>query len=249
MIKFIQSDSRAKALFLAGATAFALAACGGDKTSPASSNPDARSSYELPDDHAIGNVNAKATIVEHASVVCGACANWHNTVYPDLKKKYIDSGLVRFVFREFPTSPETLAQAGFLIANCAGEDRFFDNISLQFKRQPQIFDAARKGSVKDEYIAIAKAGGLSEADFEACLVNEEEIARYETIVKHGIDAGVTGTPTFFINGEKEDRTDSGMKVFTLESFDEILRPILGEDAPASEAPKDEQVPKDTEAAE
>lgn len=238
MTKLIQTDSVKAASWLRAAVlgtacAFALSACGDKGTASTVVGGSAdRSTYEFEDDHAIGNPNAKATIIEHASVVCGACANWHTAVYPDFKKKYIDSGLVRFVFREFPTSPENLAQAGFLIANCSGEDKFFENISLQFKRQQQIFAAAGKGTVKDEYVAIAKAGGLSEEEFEQCLQDPEEKARYEKVVQMGIDAGVTGTPSFFVNGEKT-------KMFLLEDFDAALRPILGEDATKSDA-KDEE---------
>ena len=247
MTNFIQTDSlRAfaaplnisawlRAAALSTVCAFALSACGDNSSTAAPVGGSAdRSSYEFADDHAIGNPSAKATIIEHASVVCGACANWHLTVYPDVKKKYIDTGLVRFVFREFPTSPENLAQAGFLVANCAGEDKFFENISLQFKRQPQIFAAVGKGggAVKDEYVAIAKAGGLSEADFEQCLQDPEELARYEKVVQMGIDAGVTGTPSFFVNGEKT-------KMFKLEDFDKALRPILGEEATKSDTPEQE----------
>ena len=233
-----------RAVLIGTACAFALSACGdtstGSKAASAATGNAERTSYEIEDDHAIGNANAVVTIVEHASVVCGACANWHMTVYPELKKKYVDSGLVRFVFREFPTSPENLAQAGFMIANCSGEDKFFENISLQFKRQRQIFAAAGAGGgkVKDEYIAIAKAGGLSEEEFEQCLANPEEKARYTMIVQNGIDAGVTGTPSFFINGEK-------MSLFTLESFDDALRPILGDAAPKAEKPASDDAKEET----
>jgi len=218
----------ARKLAIASTAAIMLAACGGNDTAtPTTGSSSAASEYEVAGDHAIGNVDAKAVVVEYASVVCAACANWHNTVYPEFKKKYIDSGKVRFIFREFPTAPENLAQAGFLLANCANEDKFFENISLQFKRQPQIFEAARNGKVLQEYHALAKAAGMSVPEFEACLANEEEIAKYKAVVQAGTDAGVTSTPTFFINGVKE-------KTFTLESFDEKLAPILGEPLPAKD---------------
>lgn len=202
-----------------GVAALMLAACGGDgKTTTASGGA---SEYEVAGDHAVGNADAKVTVVEYASVTCGHCATWHTTVYPEFKTKYVDTGKVRYIFREFPTPPENLATAGFMIANCADESKFFDNIMLQFRKQKQIFDAAGKGTVRDQYVSIAKSAGLSEADFEACLVNEEERAKYEAVVQGGIDAGVTSTPTFFINGVKE-------QVFTLESFEEKIAPILGE---------------------
>jgi len=217
----------ARRIAIVSTAAILLAACGDkDGATPTTSGLGA-SEYEVEGDHAIGNPDAKATIVEYASVVCGACANWHTSVYPDLKKKYIDSGKVRFIFREFPTAPENLAQAGFLLANCANEDKFFENISLQFKRQKQIFEAARNGKVLEEYHALAKAAGMSVPEFEACLSNEEEIAKYKAVVQGGIDAGVGSTPTFFINGVKE-------KTFTLEDFEEKLAPILGEPLPAKD---------------
>jgi len=186
MTYFFKTDSFFAPLrraLIGSACALALAGCGGEAKAPTAGEGSdaARTSYELADDHAIGNPAAKATIVEHASVVCGACANWHEAVYPDFKKKYIDSGLV----------------------------------------------------VKDEYIAIAKAGGLSEAEFEACLQDPDEIARYESIVQNGIDNGVTSTPTFFVNGTKT-------KMFVLEDFDAALRPILGDEATASDKAETEK---------
>ena len=133
----------------------------------------------------------------------------------------MDTGKVRYIFREFPTEPSSLAQAGFLIANCADESRFLDNISMQFQRQQSLMNAPDR---RQAYVDLAKASGLSEAEFEACLSNEEEIARYERVVKGGIEAGVASTPAFFINGEK-------VKVFTIESFDEEILPRLGEPLP------------------
>ncbi len=228
MLKNTPTDSFAKALTLSVVGAFLLSACGGDKsaTPTNSGTTNGQSEYEVAGDHAIGSPDAAVTLVEYASVTCGACANWHNTVYPDFKKKYIDTGKVRFVFREFPTPPVNLAQAGFLIANCAPEDRFFDNISLQFKQQRALLTS---DDIRKAYVDLAKASGLNEEGFEACLKNEDEISKYEAVVKAGSDAGVTSTPTFFINGNKE-------KLFTIESFDEALAPLLGEDAPAAEEP-------------
>jgi len=211
----------------------ALTACGQAEDKTTTSTSGAASNYEIENDHAIGNPNAKVTIVEYASVTCGHCANFHQTVYSDFKTKYIDSGLVRFVFREFPTAPQNVAQAGFLLANCAADDRFFDAISLQFKRIGQI-----RQDPRGELIKIARSAGLSESDFEACLQNEEEIEKYKAKYQYGLDAGVTGTPSFFINGEQVKRTASGKALYTLDTWDEVLAPLLGEDAPASDASDD-----------
>ena len=229
MFNLSQSDSFIRNTLISAACVFALSACSGDQATSAVATSGG-SDFEVAGDHAIGNPDADVVVVEYASVVCGACANWHNSVYPDFKAKYIDTGKVRFIFREFPTSPANLAQAGFLIANCANEDRFMENISLQFKRQRALLTAQ---DTRQAYIDLAKASGLSEAEFEACLKNEDEIEKYEAVVKGGEDAGVTSTPTFFINGKKT-------KVFTIESFDEALAPLLGDDAPApaTEEPAD-----------
>ena len=229
MFNLTQSDSFIRTALISAACAVALSACGGDKETTATATSGG-SSYEVAGDHAIGNPDAEVVVVEYASVVCGACANWHTAVYPDFKAKYVDTGKVRFIFREFPTSPANLAQAGFLIANCANEDRFMENISLQFKRQRALLTSQ---DTRQAYVDLAKASGLSEAEFEACLKNETEIERYEAVVKGGEDAGVTSTPTFFINGKKT-------KVFTLESFDDAIAPLLGEEAPApdTEEPAD-----------
>lgn len=206
-----------------------LTACGSKTETPsngnaASGSSGSSSSYEVAGDHAVGNPDAEVTIVEYASVVCGACANWHNSVYPDLKKKYVESGKVRFIFREFPTPPERLAFAGFTIANCAGEDNFLKNIQVQFKRQRALLSAQDKRAA---YENLAKASGLSVAEYEACLNDPEWKAKYDAIVQGGSDMGVTSTPTFFVNGTKA-------KAFTLEQFDELLAPMLGEAAPEKE---------------
>ncbi len=225
---------------------FALTACGGDSANTASRSTDSTSTgsslYEVEGDHAIGNPDAKVTVVEYASVTCGHCANWHESVYPEFKKAYIDSGKVRFIFREFPTAPETLATTGFLIANCADDTKFFENISLQFKRQNQIFKAAGNGTVRQEYVNIAKSAGLSEDDFIACLSNEEENARYQAVVQGGIDAGVTGTPSFFINGEMVKQTPTGSPLYALEAFQEVLSPLLGEPMPKVESKTETETP-------
>ena len=238
MFRKYKTDSKRR-LLIAGASALlALTACSDTKTdAPKPSGSSA--GYEIENDHAIGNPDAKVTVVEYASVTCGHCANFHDNVYGDLKKKYVDTGLVRFVFREFPTQPANIAQAGFLIANCAPEGRFFDVIGLQFKRQQQIVRDPR-----NELVKIARSAGLSEADFESCLQDPDEIAKFEAKVQHATDIGVNATPSFEINGELVKRTPSGDTLYTLETWDEVLRPLLGDDAPAPE-----KAPEDADAAE
>ena len=181
--------------------------------------PAPSSTFMVAGDHSVGNPDAEVTIIEYASVVCPACANWHNSVYPELNKKYIETGKVRYVFREFPTSPKSLAFAGFTIANCAGEDKFLKNISLQFKRQKAILSAPDK---RKAYEDLAKNSGLSLEKYEPCLADQDWKDRYEAIEKGGQDMGVTSTPSFFINGTK-------YSVFTIEDFDKLIAPVVFKD--------------------
>lgn len=217
----------ARSVFIGAIGALMLAACSGGGGAETTTSTSAGGEYEVAGDYAIGNADAAVTVVEYASVVCGHCANWTNTVYPDFKTKYVDSGKVRYVFRPFPTQPVELADAGHMIAMCAAEDKFMSNIKLQFERQKQIFDMAGQGKAREAYVSLAKASGLSEDDFLACMQDQDVRAKYEAIVQGGIDMGVGGTPSFFINGTKSN-------VFTLESFDEVILPLLGEEVPAKE---------------
>ena len=207
MFTKFNTDSKRRLLLVGLTSILALTACNSDSGTATSSG--GQGAYEIADDHAIGNPDAKVTVTEYASVTCPACANFHATSYVDFKKKYIDSGLVRFVFREYPTAPENIAQAGFLIANCAADDRFFDAISLQFKRQAQI-----RQDPRGELEKIARSAGLSSDEFEACLQNEEEIKKYKAKVQLGVDAGVSGTPSFQVNGVMTKRTPSGKQLYT-----------------------------------
>jgi len=235
LIDSIRSICSGRPLLALGAAAFLLSGCGdttSQQSTPSSNTGTAElAAYEDPGDHAVGSVDAPVTFIEYASVSCGACGNWHNTVYPELKKKYIDSGKVRFVFREFLASDPVMAEAGFKIALCGGEENYFKNIAFQFKRQNYIFKQAQQGKMRDAYIGIAKAAGLSEDAFTACMNNETHQKRIKTVMKKGQDMGVSGTPAFFVNGERA-------QVFTLESIEEIILPILGEEA-AKDEPADE----------
>lgn len=206
---------KAVAMGLGAAAFMSLSACGND-TGVTSGPADGRSAYENSDDKALGNPDAPITVVEYASVTCGHCANWDTTVWPDFRKKYVDTGQVRYVFRGFPTAPVELATAGHLLAACAPDDKYFDLIHVQMKRQREILSS---NDIRGEYVALAKSAGMSEDDFEACMRNEEEIARLDKVVSDGFDAGVSGTPTFFVNGEKA-------KAYTLEDFDEVFADIL-----------------------
>ncbi len=143
----------------------------------------------------MGPDNAKVTIIEYASASCPHCANFYKTTFQELKKQYIDTGKIRFVFREFPHNDAGLA--AFMIARCAPKDKYFPLIDTYFEAQDSWLENPAEGLFK-----IAQLAGFTKASFDACLKNEE-IAKGIIAVRDKAESefGVTGVPTFFINGK------------------------------------------------
>lgn len=184
------SMSRRAALTAAALAAMAtVAGCSGGKTSASAEGDMALGAPE----------GAKVTVVEYASVTCGHCATWQEEVWPQFKTKYVDNNKVRYIFREFPTPPQDVAVAGFLIARCAGEDKYFDVMHQIMASQKEWVAGANP---RDTLIRVANAAGLNQQQFEACVRDEDAIKAMEARIKAGLDAGVTGTPTFLVNGTR-----------------------------------------------
>ncbi len=173
----------------AAAAALTLSACGGSRRiAPAEGDM----SLGAPE-------GAKVTVVEYASVTCGHCAAWQEEVWPSFKARYVDTNKVRYVFREFPTAPQAVAVAGFLIARCAGEGQYFEVIEQVMASQKEW----QAGTPPSQSLQrIATSAGLDNRQFRACISDREAIAAMDRRIKAGLDAGVTGTPTFFVNGVK-----------------------------------------------
>lgn len=152
--------------------------------------------------------DAKVTVVEYASVTCGHCAVWNEEVWPEFKTKYVDTKQVRYVFREFPTPPQDIAVAGFLIARCAGPDKYFDVVHDIMASQKEWMAGV---APRTTLFRAAAAAGLSQEQTEACISDKAAIEEMSNRIKAGIDAGVTGTPTFIVNGTKVlDSSMSGL---------------------------------------
>jgi protein-disulfide isomerase len=148
-------------------------------------------------EQALGADNAPVTIVEYASMTCPHCANFHEKTLPELKKRYVDTGKVRFIFREFPFDP--LAAGAFMLARCADKDKYFPMIDTLFAQQSKW--AVPKPIAP--LLAIAKQAGFTQATFEACLANQKVLEGIEWVRNRGSEKfGVDSTPTFFINGTK-----------------------------------------------
>ncbi len=146
----------------------------------------------------VGKADAKVTIVEYMSMTCPHCARFHNETYDAIKTKYVDSGQVRFVLREFPFDPR--AAAAFMLARCAPEGQYFPMISMLFKQQEQ-WAAAPNG--RDALLQMSKLAGFTQESFEACLTNQKLLDDVQATMQKGDkDFGVKATPTFFVNGKK-----------------------------------------------
>ncbi|WP_366852415.1 DsbA family protein [Phenylobacterium sp.] len=156
----------------------------------------------LPDDMSLGNPAAKVTVTEYASVGCPICGRWYQEVYPAFKAKYIDTNRIHFVSKEMLVGggvEVTVAASGFLLARCAGKDKYFAVVDALYKNQEQAFQAPRETLVN-----IARTVGMNDAQFNACVNDEKAIqALNDRVEKHNKE-GVDSTPTFVINDKKLD---------------------------------------------
>jgi protein-disulfide isomerase len=143
----------------------------------------------------LGKEDAPVTIVEYASMTCGHCAHFHETTFPALKEKYIDTGKVRLILREFPFDPR--AEAGFMLARCSN-DNYFAMVDVLFKQQEAW---AGVENAKEALLQISKLAGFSQESFEACLTDQKLLEDVRAVRARGeADFKVDSTPTFFING-------------------------------------------------
>jgi protein-disulfide isomerase len=145
----------------------------------------------------IGSDKAPVTVIEYASMTCPHCAHFESTTLPELKKRYIETGKVRYTLRTFPL--DALAAAGFMLAICAGKDKYMPIVETLFAKQPDWI-------VKEPIPAlegIAKQFGFTEDSFKECLANQKVLNGIQEVRDHAVDKlGVNSTPTFFINGKK-----------------------------------------------
>ena len=166
-------------------------------------------------DVVLGKDDAPVTIVEYASMTCSHCATFHNTVYPEMKKKYIDTGKVKYILREFPLDP--LAAAGFMLARCAGNDKYHAMVETLFNKQKEWVVQ----NPIPPLLALAKQAGFTQESFESCLKDQKVLEGIEAVRTHGAEKlGVNSTPTFFINGKPFRGT------LTMAELDKQLEPLL-----------------------
>ena len=148
-------------------------------------------------DKVLGQPDAPVTMIEYASFTCGHCATFHLETLPEIKTRYIDSGTLQFVFRDFPL--DGLALRAGMLARCVDENRFFTVVDVLFERQRQW---AGSGDPLEALRRIGQLAGLSDDAFNACMEDE---ALANQIIELRLDAeqryDVSSTPTFVINGD------------------------------------------------
>lgn len=151
-------------------------------------------------DMSLGDPKAKVKVVEYASASCSHCATFATTVMPEFKRKYIDTGKVHYTLKEFLTPPAEMAAAGFLVARCAGKDKYFTVLDAIFQNQQQMFTS---GDIRGGLLRVAQSAGMTEQQFNSCVSNEAELKALNARVERAIKQDkITGTPTFFVNGKK-----------------------------------------------
>lgn len=148
-------------------------------------------------DKILGDENAPVTIVEYASMTCGHCANFHKKTWPSLKEQYVDTGKVRFIFREYPLNQEAFAMS--MLARCAPADKYFEIVDIMFE---QLRSGALSGEFLPALTSLSKQIGYTQESFNKCLTDQGLL---DALVAERDRAsqkfGVKSTPTFFINGE------------------------------------------------
>ena len=150
----------------------------------------------------VGASDAPVTIIEYASTTCTHCAAFSATTFPELKRKYIDTGKARFILREFPLNP--LATAGFMLARCSGDDKRNAVIDLLFAQLPNWAFKEKPADAVEALAGLLKQTGMSQKSFDACLSNQALLDKIMKVHDRAADKfGVAATPTFFINGKME----------------------------------------------
>jgi protein-disulfide isomerase len=185
--------ARLSRLVIAAAMLAALAACNKSGESLGAAGPE---------DMSMGNPQAKVLVAEYASVACPHCAAFNNDIFPAFKAKYIDTGKVHYVFHEMLVggqAEQALAAAGFLLARCAGKDKYFAVNDEIFHAQTAIFTS---GDLRGGLLRIAQSLGMTEAQFNTCVGDQAALKALDARVEKASKDGVNSTPTFIINGNK-----------------------------------------------
>jgi len=191
---------------------FALVAAVGLHAASAAPTPSALTAEEM----SLGNPKAKVTVTEYASAACPHCARFNNDVLPDFKKKYVETGKVRYVFREILTDPTQFAATAFMMARCAGDDKYFDVLDDVFHEQTSIYDS---NDLAGGLLKIGAKYGLTKDQINACMDDKSLEALKARLIKANSE-GINATPTFVIGQTKLEGEKS------LAELSAVIDPLL-----------------------
>jgi protein-disulfide isomerase len=157
----------------------------------------------LPTDHTFGNAKAKVTVIEYASPTCPVCANFMINMYPRLKKDYIDTGKIFYVYRTFLRNPDDAAAEK--LARCMPKDKYMSFTDVLFRNQQKWdyeYGVPSPDGVHVALLDLAAASGMSADAANKCLVATTDDDAISKVGEDGIAKyKVSATPTFVINGE------------------------------------------------
>ncbi len=166
-----------------------------------------------------GRDDAPVTVVKYASLTCPICRKFHAEVFPQFKRNYIDTGKVRFIIREFPIGRSS--GNATIALRCAPEAKYLDLYGRFLAQQAKwVSQEVRLDAIH----AVASQVGLSRAQFDACLANQEMIAGLNWIKDRGRTLGIIGTPNFFI-GNKRIKKALGYEDLAREVDEALTRPV------------------------
>jgi len=207
MIK-LTAPSFSRAAFMGLAAGLLLLAAGCGKKPAAAAG----------DDVSMGNPGSKITVVEYASVACPICAHVNETVFPEFKKKYIDTGKVNYVYRPMMTGNPAVAVAGHLLAACAGKDKYFNVIDAIMRSQQEMGgEETGYANARPVLQRIATSVGLSEDQFNKCITDPDGIKHLNDLNDQYLKDGIEATPTFVVNGKRMNGTP-----VDLSDFDKVI---------------------------
>ena len=172
------------------------------------------------DDFVIGETNAPITIIEYASLSCSHCADFHINTLDKLKKEYVDTGMAKIVFRNFPYNYPALL--GSMVLQCIPEDVRYDYMNALFQLQPNWVVRENAKSSQELY-KIMQSGGMTKEEFDSCISNKElEEKILQIVINAQNEYNIRSTPSFLINGILVEGNKS------IKEFRQIIDKILSQ---------------------
>lgn len=186
-------------------------------------------------DMTMGDPDAPVTVIDYASLTCAHCASFEINTMPLLKEHYIETGKVYYILRDFPFDP--IATAAFMLAHCAGPERYFGFVGVLFRQQQRW---AFTQTPMEDLKVLARQGGFSDESFDACMKDQEIFDHVKDVALRGAKTfNVRSTPTFFINGEKVEGA------LPWQDFEPLIKKALaGQDITSDDVPEAQSTPVD-----